>query len=865
MRAPIFLLLVASFFCGTTLWGQYPTEEKIQPYSAPVKERTLRQRFLCNDEEAARWRALSHATLTTTGESFRIESSDHDPYVFLPPLEQPRGGAFEFRIRMKNNMRPGAEIFWQTTTQTESHADNAVRFGFVPDGEWHTYTVEFTTTDPLTGLRFDPGNSAGVAEIAWIELYDVVYGEVPENPTPWVDPKWERKIKLGETISSGHIKIRFDSKGTGAIVLLDDKVVGEIYPLTYHNPLLPLGGNKHIPFYQESSNASLDSEPIEWGKGNKTSDSSIEFSHNFVYAAVHWNSETGTNFSHKSFQGKLRFDLKGDELRFELKAKSPVFGPAFRPHGEMQQALLSGVEYLEKGEHSSSTADIETKEHLRFAPNPMDVTWPFMSIVTDKAGFGLLWNDPHTQAVFATPDFIFGDATKHHMGLYGKEFSGTLKIVPSEPRPEGCEISPQSSDCGSDLILWAFQKRGGAPDLPKRFRTDEEQRLLNLAAFEKSCIVDPGGNGWRFGAIPHVAWDHFPLMHGSDYVTAVWQLSGKLPDIPSLALGGGHLPNPASFFLLGDAENFRIWKRNESAKIRREQRPDGSWEYKGKYLRGHWEDTTSGHCGNELYRLLYTYQILGEPEALAAAIKGLEFANKYSIPRGAQVWELSLHTPDIVGSSRMCMANVWAFEATGDQQYLDHARRWAITGLPFVYFWERKPLAGKDDPIMLYATTPVFGATDWVSPNWIGWPVQWCGLDYGEACFMLAKHDSTLDWNKIAEGILITAERMQYTEGPSIGLLPDSYSLPMQIPYTFDMNPSVLVQQRRRLQGKIDSLAIVLSADKKYRVVSPYKTTIEGTTAVIEGVAGTTYQIIVNGKDVRTIESKGVDHAALAE
>ena len=46
------------------------------------------------------------------------------------------------------------------------------------------------------------------------------------------------------------------------------------------------------------------------------------------------------------------------------------------------------------------------------------------------------------------------------------------------------------------------------------------------------------------------------------------------------------------------------------------------------------------------------------------------------------------------------------------------------------------------------------------------------------------------------------------------------------------------------------------------RVVSPYPTVIEGNVAVIEGVAGTTYRILVNG-EVRTVESQGVDRVAL--
>ena len=127
---------------------------------------------------------------------------------------------------------------------------------------------------------------------------------------------------------------------------------------------------------------------------------------------------------------------------------------------------------------------------------------------------------------------------------------------------------------------------------------------------------------------------------------------------------------------------------------------------------------------------------------------------------------------------------------------------------------------------------------------------------------MLSKHDKTVDWWKIAEGILTTAEQMQYTEGPSIGLLPDSYVLSSQRLQPFDINPSVLVQQRRRLSGQLETVAIVVSDDKRFRVVSPYKTVIEGNVAIIEGVAGTTYQILVNS-EVRTIESRGVDRVEL--
>ena len=842
MKNNTFPILIALLLCGAAFFpewafGQYPANEKIQPYPPQVKERTLRQRFACDVAGASQWKALNQTTFSPLNETLQVESQGHDPYILMPPIEKPKAGSFEFRIRMKNTMSPVAELFWMTTKQPNPCPENAVHFGFIQGNEWYTYSAEFTTADPLTHIRFDPGTSAGVAEIAWVELYDVVHSEESANPTPWVDPKWADKVSEWKTISSGNIKINFDAGGTGALVLMGDKPIGEIYPLAHWNPGLPLGGIKQIPIFNEDQTESVQ-RPAFWTIGGL-------FPMKFSSASA-----STIAFTIPEVEGSLRLNLQNGELHFDLTANTKIFGPVFRPYGEMQQALLNGVEYLEKGEHSSSTADIETNEYHRFAPSLWDITWQFMSVVTDHAAFGLVWNNPDMQAVFATPDSIFGDPTKHYLGLQGQQLAGTLKIAPLKDNHNAL------TDLDT-LILWALQKCGGVPDLPKRPRNDEEQRLLNLAAFEKSCIVGANNSGWRHAAIPNSEQDSFPVLFGSDFVSAYWQLTGKLPttDKRKLTFGGGHLPNPASFFLMEQADDFRVWQSNESAKIRREQRPDGSFPYKGKYLKGHWEDTASGHCGNALYRLLYTYQILGEPAALEAALKGLEFANKYTVPRGAQVWELSLHTPDIMGASRMCMANVWAFEATGNQKYLDQARRWAITGLPFVYLWERKPLAGKDDPVMLYATTPVFGATNWAVPNWIGLPVQWCGLDYGEACFMLSKHDQTLDWKKIAEGILITAERMQYSKGPSIGLLPDSFNIIMQKQQPADISPSVLVQQRRRLQGKPASLGVAVSADAKLRVVSPYKTTIDNkdgrNVITIEGVPGVPYQYIVNGQEVK--------------
>ena len=133
-------LFVSVFLCSAVLFAEYPFGEKIQPYPAPVTEHTLRQRFVCNAEGAAQWRALHQTVLTPLADVLQVESNGHDPYILLPPITTPRAGTFEFRIRMKNTMNPGAEIFWMTTAQPDSRADNAIRFDFMPDGQWYAFS-----------------------------------------------------------------------------------------------------------------------------------------------------------------------------------------------------------------------------------------------------------------------------------------------------------------------------------------------------------------------------------------------------------------------------------------------------------------------------------------------------------------------------------------------------------------------------------------------------------------------------------------------------------------------------------------------------------------------------------------------------
>jgi len=113
------------------------------------------------------------------------------------------------------------------------------------------------------------------------------------------------------------------------------------------------------------------------------------------------------------------------------------------------------------------------------------------------------------------------------------------------------------------------------------------------------------------------------------------------------------------------------------------------------------------------------------------------------VPRGAQTWECPLHTPDVLASAYSRAGLHVGYELTGEPALLAQARYWAWTGLPFIYL--RDP-AGQG--IGRYLTPPVYGATSWVAPVWMGLPVQWCGLVYADALFRLVRHDPKASGNR---------------------------------------------------------------------------------------------------------------------
>ena len=126
---------------------------------------------------------------------------------------------------------------------------------------------------------------------------------------------------------------------------------------------------------------------------------------------------------------------------------------------------------------------------------------------------------------------------------------------------------------------------------------------------------------------------------------------------------------------------------------------------------------------------------------------------------------------------------------TGNHDYLDHARYWAWTGVPFLYL-----VNPTDGPCGPYATIAVLGATNWVAPVWIGQPVQWCGLVYGSALHLLTRYDHSGPWRHLARGITIAGLQMTWPTGDTErqGLLPDFFHLARQVSDGPAINPGTV-------------------------------------------------------------------------
>jgi len=497
--------------------------------------------------------------------------------------------------------------------------------------------------------------------------------------------------------------------------------------------------------------------------------------------------EDGNPYVDTSYALKANRDLKVTAFRGPwLWAGEGSFGD------QQDTALFPGLEYLVKGERSSSTLDIAPPRNVRFAPHPNSVTVPSMAVEKDGAIVGLMW-DPlqkwdgeHQKptAIFASPNFVEGHAN-HLLGLYAPSIPEWLK--PNQLLAEKPYVLKAGKTLKLTACLYAEAKssvlrsidhyfhRYGLPELPPKPRSYEETVAMSLKSYEDILWVEAvkgwmGVIGWAPGPSQGVALDY--VVGARVLGDQAW--AGRLA-AKGLSLGS---PSDLGFALhhFGTPRQALVTALGNGRALAPRTPEDGKYTFQPtsdnlKPL-GAEGSTAVGICARDVRPLLDAALRTGDRAPLEAALKTLSFMEQFTVPRASQVWEVPVHTPDILASGDACDVYLMAYKLTGDKHLLDRAAYWAKTGLPFVYLWQ----APEQRPLMKGASIPVFGASMYVG-SWFARPVQWNGLAYARVLLELAKYDQSLPWRHFAEMITISGMNMQSTRDKDYGTYTDNWDV----------------------------------------------------------------------------------------
>lgn len=772
------------------------------------------------------WRGNGFLQKTgATAEGLIFTGIGVDPWMAGPAFDCPDGKELLVRLKMKTDSGTNAVLYYGKEFTEERKA----RFDTMPDSEWREYSVFLPPLEEGARLRLDPFPEQGNLEIAWIQVVSAAplappemkkpgrpgwYGYIPENaPCPalmyFSEFSWNGYLinYSGVKLAAGyeHDSVGYLSGGRPAWMPTDKSVRGE-----------PSGDaeNPVATFRAEFK----DADGVNWKFARIVKKGKVE---NSIDVEV---------------------SVEVDRDRDVIHIPWLTLFPGLEERGgdsRKTQALFSGLEYL-ADEPSGSEADLVGPQSMRLVPDPVKITIPMMVIVKGGKYLGVIWEpSEYVAAVFDSPDRVFGSGA-HLMALWAPGVGAlrrenslfaydTFKLRANEP------ISVRFTIFGGegDSVVPAIQKyveMKGLPEVPALGGGFGGAVKLLAGGWLDSELHSDGL--WRHA----VGGSNFPFGRAADAPAFMLQLA-RLTGDGSLAErlrrgadrglerlaetdpgtgrpydadfrgGVGHVRFPVPPLLFG-----RVFEYVERAVAEAQQIAANNFDAKGirrytpvpgrlDYGKTHFADHANGLAAADIYQILDAARLSGDDDLLKKGLWLLDrttelYAN--SEPRGAQTWEIPLHTPDILASAYLVKSYVLGYAMTGNEKYLEQAEYWAWTGVPFVYLYN--PTAGAVGP---YATIAVYGATNWESPNWIGLPVQWCGLVYASALYMLSEHDPKGPWLQIAKGITVAGLQMTYPmeDASRQGLLPDSYSLKSRRRNGPDINPGTVQANLAEIDG----------------------------------------------------------------
>ena len=751
--------------------------------------------------------------LSHSSEGLIVKSTGEDPWIEGPAVDLPAETIIRVRLRMRSNADTGAELFYGRTFQ----AERSIRFTARNDGRWHDYFLVIRDKlGPGTRFRLDPCTGGGEVTVAFIKIEAINEIAVPSLEKPKAP---DRTMHSQVSVKSGSLEF-------------------EHYPMRWGNFALKVDGAKMAVGYECELLGLVFDERPEW---LNLKNARITFDHQperkiFTNRALIQDSKGGVWEIHKSIspakhQGTLRVEveLKANKDRDVIHIPWLTIFPGLGTFGERKyQGLFAGVEYL-CDEPSSSEADIATPDHVRRVPDPVKITFPLMAIAHGGNYIGVIWEPSEmVAATFDSPDRIYNSGA-HVMALSGPAV-GEFRF-----ENDFSAHTPLRLEANKPLKISMLLIGGkGKSVVPAVKHYVELKGLPAVPKFEGdfSAAVNLLAHGWLDSQINenslfrHAVWgDNFPAGPAADAAMFIdwlanhtedeklcerlrnarsWALA-KIPSGQPFSSSVSHVRLPTTPLIFGRTYEFLRQRRSEAMSLLRSFDEDGVKLYRpGKmdYSRTHFAKHANGLSGREMAGILEGATLSGDKKLIREALKLLDKQTSLyaeTVPRGAQTWEVPLHTPDIMASAHMVKAYTLGYIISGKEEYLEQARYWAWTGVPFVYIYP--PTSATVGP---YATIAVLGATNWKAPLWLGRPVQWCGLVYCSALQMLSECDPQGPWGKIAKGITTAGLQMTWppTDEERQGLLPDFFELRDQISAGPAINPGTVQAHLAELYGK---------------------------------------------------------------
>jgi hypothetical protein len=823
--------------------------------------------------------------LRCSPEGLIVKSTGEDPWIEGPAVDLPGDKMVKVKIRMKSNADPHAELFYGKAFV----AGRSVRFTVRNDGQWHDYSLIIKEKlGPGTRFRLDPCTDKGELAVSFISvemLSDVVAPllEKPKRP--------DKTNGIKAAIQSEKLEFEHYGKSWGNFVF---KVDGVEMAAGYDSELLGL------LFYDQPEWLNLKNAEVVFGSLSKRRE--------FIVKATVKDSRGGQWEIRKHIRGgkqqgtlDVEVEVKVDKDRDVLHIPWLTLFPGLGTFGQSKyQGLLAGVEYL-CDEPSSSDADIAGPEHIRRIPDPVKITFPLMAIANNGNYIGVIWEPSNmVAAIFDSPDRIY-DSGAHVMALSAPAV-GDLRF-----ENELFAHSPFRLEANTPLKVSMMIIGGkGKSVVPAVKHYVDIKGLPDLPEFEGGidAAVNLLSHGWmdseinNNGLFRHAVWgDSFgPTVAADSAMFIDWlanhtnddklrarlnnteaQALSRVPSAQPFSSAVSHVRLPSPPLLFGRTYEYVQHRHNEALRLLtgfdekgvKLYRPGGT-----DYSKTHFAKHANGLAGRDLASILEGAVLSADKELID---KALELLDKQTVlyadtvPRGAQTWEVPLHTPDILASAHLVKAYTLGYIITSEQKYLDQARYWAWTGVPFVYLCS--PTPGKVGP---YTTIPVLGATNWQAPLWIGLPVQWCGLVYSSALHLLSEYDPKSSWQKIAKGITIAGLQMSWpmADKKRQGLLPDAFDLRQQVGAGPAINPGTVQAHVPELyeRGKLYDMKKLRSRGWFIHapcVISDIREDKRSVTFTVDGWVGKPYYVLVSGiakepKDVDVREVRGLSSKPLA-